>query len=346
MMNMQPDEERQSGSALYPASPWQREERERQAEVRRAAARARRDATIAHLVALGAARSAAQSQQLRALQLERDFELRATQHDQEEGGTTEGGGDEDRSSPESCIEAPLQPSPHPPKSILKTNTRTELTNEYQTTTTETVTISEEVTSVGSVSAGVMSLSMSASPAPPPPPAPPRGSSFAVMAERTRHVDVAPVPAPAPVSASAPLSPSSVARDKRVSFEERGCSPPSPPSPPASSPPPLHEHEHREDPDRFIEEAESMLASPSSAGVSPSAAPPAHTPGVIGAQEVYRDPRARRLAEQQARSTAQPIPEQLSFKEKMKMFALEAGDASTPKDKVKISRAQRDIDAVR
>lgn len=37
---------------------------------------------IAQLVSLGGARSPAQSQQLRALQLERDFELRASLHDQ------------------------------------------------------------------------------------------------------------------------------------------------------------------------------------------------------------------------------------------------------------------------
>lgn len=51
----------------------------------------------------------------------------------------------------------------------------------------------------------------------------------------------------------------------------------------------------------------------------------------------RDPRARRLAERQARAPALPIPEQLSFKEKMKMFALESGEASTPKDKVQFSK---------
>lgn len=40
-----------------------------------------------------------------------------------------------------------------------------------------------------------------------------------------------------------------------------------------------------------------------------------------------------------------MPEKLSFKEKMKMFALESGEDQTPKDKLKISRAQRDIDNV-
>lgn len=51
---------------------------------------------------------------------------------------------------------------------------------------------------------------------------------------------------------------------------------------------------------------------------------------------YRDPRARRLAEkeaQEARAAPPAVPEQLSFKEKMKMFALESGEVSTPKDKV-------------
>lgn len=60
---------------------------------------------------------------------------------------------------------------------------------------------------------------------------------------------------------------------------------------------------------------------------------------------FSDPRQRRLAEQlQKKTESAPVPEKLSFKEKMKMFALESGE-NTPKDKLKISRAQRDIDAV-
>lgn len=88
----------------------------------------------------------------------------------------------------------------------------------------------------------------------------------------------------------------------------------------------------------------MLASPTTpnesiAGVSTA------TPGVIGAQEVYRDPRAKRLAEQaqQKNQNNTSVPEKLSFKEKMKMFAMETGEQGTPKDKSKISRAQREID---
>lgn len=88
----------------------------------------------------------------------------------------------------------------------------------------------------------------------------------------------------------------------------------------------------------------MLASP----VTPTDASPGGTamttPGVIGAQEVYRDPRARRLAEQaQKKDQMQNVPEKLSFKEKMKMFAMETGEPDTPKDKSKISKAQREID---
>lgn len=85
----------------------------------------------------------------------------------------------------------------------------------------------------------------------------------------------------------------------------------------------------------------MLASPTTptdaSGMSTA------TPGVIGAQEVYKDPRTRRLAEQAQQKPQAPIPEKLSFKEKMKMFAMETGEAGTPKDKSKISRAQREID---
>ena len=57
----------------------------------------------------------------------------------------------------------------------------------------------------------------------------------------------------------------------------------------------------------------MLASPRSPdGVSPGGM--GSTPGVIGAQEVYRDPRWRRLAEQQQKQAANtPKPEKMSFK---------------------------------
>jgi hypothetical protein len=63
--------------------------------------------------------------------------------------------------------------------------------------------------------------------------------------------------------------------------------------------------------------------------------------------LFSDPRTRQLAEKQKQTSTRndAVPEKLSFKEKMKMFALDAGENQTPKDKLKISRAQRDIDAV-
>lgn len=64
--------------------------------------------------------------------------------------------------------------------------------------------------------------------------------------------------------------------------------------------------------------------------------------------MFRDPRQRRLAEkqkQQQSSQVGQVPEKLSFKEKMKMFAMETGEDGTPRDKVKISRAQREIDNI-
>lgn len=94
---------------------------------------------------------------------------------------------------------------------------------------------------------------------------------------------------------------------------------------------------------FLTEATALLSSPRSpdgTGVHSGI-----TPGVIGAQEVYRDPRWRRLAEQQhqKQTSATPKPEKLTFKEKMKMFAKETGEDHTPKDKVKTSKAQREIE---
>ena len=79
----------------------------------------------------------------------------------------------------------------------------------------------------------------------------------------------------------------------------------------------------------------------------------------------RDPRSRRLAQEQERKISgpkQPDGAKLSFQEKMKLFAQEVGFASwpslaltnnhyydfqagekTPRDKAKISKAQREID---
>ncbi|KAI1286745.1 Afadin [Halotydeus destructor] len=75
----------------------------------------------------------------------------------------------------------------------------------------------------------------------------------------------------------------------------------------------------------------------------------NTPNVIGAQEVYRDPRERIKQEKLKNQQVKPLvtgPEKLSFKEKMKMFAMEAGENAldgNSKDKLKHSKAQREID---
>ncbi len=69
-----------------------------------------------------------------------------------------------------------------------------------------------------------------------------------------------------------------------------------------------------------------------------------TPGVVGAQEVYRDPRDRIAAQRRLPGSQDgPIPERMSFRDKMKMFASEAGEQNTPKDRAKISSAQRVIE---
>ena len=68
-----------------------------------------------------------------------------------------------------------------------------------------------------------------------------------------------------------------------------------------------------------------------------------TPGVVGAQEVYRDPRDRIAAQRRQHNQGGSIPERMSFRDKMKMFAAEAGEQNTPKERAKISRAQREIE---
>jgi hypothetical protein len=88
----------------------------------------------------------------------------------------------------------------------------------------------------------------------------------------------------------------------------------------------------------LEDIDEVLGS-STEQDEPSALVP-NTPNVIGAQEVYRDPRERMIQEkmknkQKADSQG---PEQLSFKEKMKMFAMEqsrnAGASSAGKSALK------------
>ena len=68
-----------------------------------------------------------------------------------------------------------------------------------------------------------------------------------------------------------------------------------------------------------------------------------TPGVVGAQEIYRDPRDRIARQKQDTSAPKgPVPERMSFRDKMKMFATEIGE-NTPVERPKISKAQREIE---
>ncbi|XP_049822750.1 afadin isoform X1 [Aethina tumida] len=289
-----------------PRDPWAREEQERQQEARREAARQWQEQQIRELLSLPY-RTTQQEEQLRVLQLEREFQRRAMEEAEQDDDDTE------KESPTphlpqavssqtvistltaTTVSSKLEPSQAPPTSILKpgvsqttNSTPNNINNHQQHSPIETV-------------------------APPPPE---RGSSFAVMSMRAKE------------------------NTKRVSFDTSAT--------PVSQPAPNNlqlEETIREDPNSFIREAESMLASPttptdSAPGISIA------TPGVIGAQEVYRDPRTRRLQEQAQQKNQQnnsPVPEKLSFKEKMKMFAMETGEQGTPKDKSKISRAQREID---
>jgi len=97
---------------------------------------------------------------------------------------------------------------------------------------------------------------------------------------------------------------------------------------------------------FISEAENLL-NPAMSKLDFSEGVTGHTPSVIGTQEVYRDPRQRMLHEKQEKKLSTERPPdgaKLSFKEKMKLFAQEVGE-NTPRDKAKISKAQREIDSV-
>lgn len=70
----------------------------------------------------------------------------------------------------------------------------------------------------------------------------------------------------------------------------------------------------------------------------------NTPTVIGAQEVYRDPRSRIEAKiASTNRTLQQSTDRMSFREKMKYFAQEAGE-DTIKVKPKTSKTLRDIES--
>uniref|UniRef100_A0A182JNT6 Uncharacterized protein n=1 Tax=Anopheles christyi TaxID=43041 RepID=A0A182JNT6_9DIPT len=209
---------------------------------------------------------------------------------------------------------------------------------------------------------------------PPPPPPERNSSYVIMSQQQQKLRTTTGPAKLPYSGpnttSSSLLTNSYKDNKRVSFHDEDAGNNNNPSSPmmAAGPAGYTQAGHliggsignestggsgelgtimeRPDPDRFIDETmPAMLHTPTTPDGENWNMQIQATPGVIGAQEVYRDPRTRRLAEQQQKQKSDAVPEKLSFKEKMKMFALESGENNTPKDKLKISRAQRDIDAV-
>ncbi|XP_029161608.1 uncharacterized protein LOC114933276 isoform X3 [Nylanderia fulva] len=180
-----------------------------------------------------------------------------------------------------------------------------------------------------------------------PPPPERGSSYAVMSQQSALRSNG-----STTSNLLPVSSQQPASMKRVSFHDSNANSESMlrnmSSSGTSNPPSMSMDIIREDPNNFINDAENLLASPKTPDGSGASFTGA-TPGVIGAQEVYKDPRQKRLAEkqkqQQQNSQIGAVPEKLSFKEKMKMFAMETGEDGTPRDKVKISRAQREIDNI-
>uniref|UniRef100_A0AAR5PTA2 Afadin n=1 Tax=Dendroctonus ponderosae TaxID=77166 RepID=A0AAR5PTA2_DENPD len=314
--------------ALYPMSPttnskpprdpWAREEQERQQEARREVSRQWQEQQIRELMTLPY-RTQQQEEQLRVLQLEREFQRRA----QEAAGE-----DDDETEKESPT--PHMPQPVSSQTVISTVPSTTVSSRQEQTQPPPASILKPGGNNSQVSppaqSNVISRESHATNQRPPspaepilaPPPPERGSSFAVMSMRGKD-------------------------SKRVSFDPVSTQNNIQQQSPIPTSLPVKENA-REDPNSFILQAESMLASPTTP-TDPSLNVATATPGVIGAQEVYRDPRARRLAEQQKKSQNEttPVPEKLSFKEKMKMFAMETGEQETPKDKSKISRAQREID---
>ncbi|KAK2577436.1 hypothetical protein KPH14_003543 [Odynerus spinipes] len=178
-----------------------------------------------------------------------------------------------------------------------------------------------------------------------PPPPERGSSYAVMSQQSA------LRSNSSTSSNIALTSLTSSTIKRVSFHDPNANTETTPrnvmSGNLNTSSSMSMVTIREDPNNFINDAENLLASPKSPE-GPGIPFVNATPGVIGAQEVYKDPRQKRLAEKQKQQNLQmlgAVPEKLSFKEKMKMFAMETGEDGTPRDKVKISRAQREIDNI-
>ncbi|KAK9888640.1 hypothetical protein WA026_000868 [Henosepilachna vigintioctopunctata] len=222
-----------------PKDPWAREEQERQAEARREAGRIWQEQQIKELLALPH-RNPQQEEQLRVLQLEREFQRRALEAEQEDDDTEK----------ESLSPQMLQPvQSQTLVSTLQTSTVTSRTEVPPTSI-----LKLGIANNGSSSSSDKSQNSPTETIAPPPPE--RGSSFAVMSMRAKE------------------------NTKRVSFNDTTS--PTNPQPPST----LHFDETiREDPNSFIRQAESMLASPTTP-TSPGGVLN-NTPGVIGAQKCTR-----------------------------------------------------------
>ncbi|XP_026807778.1 afadin isoform X1 [Rhopalosiphum maidis] len=402
-------------SKQYPyqgTNPWQREEKEKEAERRREAARMWRDQQMSELVALGQNRTVSQEEQLRALRLEKEFERRAQEEGEDDDDDDQEANERvqqlmrsaqqqsDRRPPANTVRTPNNnfsymngsqrgPQPVPSNGITDEKERLRRLKEMKTKQVEMEAMREaelkikrkeeelkyqqqqqqlmnqsynnntpnrfnrsvnppnnlsldnsgygySLASQGSLPSQRLDNLLGGPNNNDPPQPPERGSSYAIMSQ----VETKATPPRPQVLTSTPngvvTTPNANTTPKRVSFQDPTSIPSSPPSPTLEK--------IIEDPDNFIDQAETMLASPRSPDIQFTSG---NTPGVIGSQEVYRDPRQRLLAEQQkqqmSNKAGSTVPEKLSFKEKMKMFAMETGEDGTPKDKVKISKAQREID---
>ena len=87
----------------------------------------------------------------------------------------------------------------------------------------------------------------------------------------------------------------------------------------------------------------MEAAKSSSALPAVGTAPTGSASVVGAYEVYNDPRNRILNAKAPLpiATTESSPEKLSFKDKMKMFAASVGE--DPADKSSASSRQREID---
>ncbi|XP_059614249.1 afadin isoform X5 [Phlebotomus argentipes] len=381
----------------FPSSsmnPWEREEREKEEEMRREYVRQRREQQINELSGLPH-RTPQQEEELKTMVLERDFERRAQEPVEAE--------EEPDASAKALGEShvPVEATVMQPKSILKHNSATRMEapvsegrgsllgtgsvpnspskqtksasfadqQQIHDNNSTALLLSKEMSHlhVADVSPGAgydqehqgdsprESFEVTSNGGPPPPPE--RNSSYIVMSQQQQklrnsqnlpqkppqHLELNKKPVPMVNNNFSPLS--SFNRDnKRVSFHDQENNVVA--GAPAMVPEQADLEIIHEDPNKFIQDTTALLQTPTTPENESWNSHNQQTPGVIGAQEVYLDPRARRLAEQQKNQKSNDtLPEKLTFKEKMKMFALESGENQTPKDKLKISRAQRDIDAV-